>query len=145
MYQNESASVKCVSKLTLVVGRGPWVGSTVRVSGRKAIPKRISLGVAFNAGMMRSFRERTASSRCLGQFQGIDLGPTSPGVLSKSGEQSRFSLFRIKLLALSTRPFTHGAYAAVAMCVMSFSLQKELTWWFLKWEPPSVMKVVGVA
>jgi len=52
VYQNESASVKCVSKSLLVVGRGPEVGSVVCVLGCKAMPKRISLGVAFSAGMM---------------------------------------------------------------------------------------------
>src|SRR5882762_10915191 len=98
VYWNESASVKCVSKLSLVVGRGLEVGSVVWVLGRKAMPKRISLGVAFSAGMMRSFRERTASARCMGQFRGIDLGSTSPGTSSKSGEQSRFNLLRIRLL-----------------------------------------------
>src|SRR5882762_2576641 len=97
VYRNEFASVKCVSKSSLVVGSGPEVGSVVCVLGRKAMPKRIFLRVAFSAGMMRSFRERTPSARCMGQFRGIDLGSTSPGTLSKSGEQSRFNLLRIRL------------------------------------------------
>jgi len=57
VYRNESTSVKCVFRSLLVVGRGPEVESVVCVSGRRAMPKRISLGVAFSVGMMRSFRE----------------------------------------------------------------------------------------
>ena len=91
MYRNVSARVKCVSRSLLVVGRSSVIGSVVCVSGRRAMPKRISLRVAFNPGMTRSFRERMALARCLGQFRGIDFGSTSPGVSSRSGEHSRFN------------------------------------------------------
>jgi len=111
LNRNESVSVKWVSRSAGDVGCGVR-GGVVSVSGRSAIPKRISRGVALSAGMIRSFSERMASSRCWGQLWGMDLGSTIPGSSSKSGEHNLFNLLRSKLLVLSTRPLIQGVLVA---------------------------------
>src|ERR1700676_2192833 len=105
-------------------------------------PSRSSFGENLSDGRMCQLRILIAWSRLSVHDRGrasqlASFHPSSPS----SGAQSLARIYSNSLFVPSTRPFTHGEYAATMCVFVPHLAQKFSTSSHLKWGPPSVMNV----
>ena len=135
-----AAYVKCTSMSW--GGRKDALASSGVLTVFTTRPSRSSFGENLSDGSMRQLRILIAWSKLFVHDRGrsshfVSFHPSSPS----SGAHSLARMYNNSLFIPSTRPFTHGKYAATMCVFIPHLVQKFSTSSHLKCGPPSVIKV----